>query len=271
MYELFDELLKLPLEEAVKLFVKKFIAPDMDKAFDVVNKVVCIAPHPDDCEVGAGGTIASLTSKGKEVFIVVATDGSLGTSDPGIPPQRLAEIRREEQEEAAKLLGVKKVYWLGYKDGYMPYDKEARAKLITLIRLLKPDLILAPDPWLPYEAHVDHRNTGLLAFEAAAFSSLPHYIEENIVAGISPWHVRYLALYFTSKPNFYYDISETMELKLQALKKHRSQFEAGWSYWETIMKFLSALYGKKINARYAEAFKLIPTPLIHAVPFTEMI
>jgi LmbE family N-acetylglucosaminyl deacetylase len=269
--KLLEELAQLPLEESIKLVVKKVVAPDFDKVFDVVNKVLCVAPHPDDCEVGVGGTIASLSRKGKDVYMVIATDGSLGTSDPNLAPQKLAEIRRQEQEEAVKILGVKKVLWLGYKDGYMPYSKEARAKLITIIRFLKPDLVFVPDPWLPYEAHVDHRNTGLVATEAVCFASLPHYVEENTVSGLEPWRVKYIAFYYTSKPNTFYDITDTIDLKLKALKTHRSQFESNWGYWEALIKYIAMLYGKKINVKYAEAFKLLPTALLHAVPFTEII
>ncbi len=269
--KLVEELASLPLEESVKLMVRKFIAPDMDKAFDAAQRILCVAPHPDDCEFGAGGTIASLARKGKEIYMVIATDGSLGTSDPGLAPQKLAEVRRLEQEEAAKILGVKRVLWLGYKDGYMPYNEEARAKLITLIRALKPDLVLAPDPWLTYEAHPDHRNTGLVTVEAVAFSSLPHFVEENLVAGVQPWGVRFIAFYYTAKPNTFYDITDTIDYKLEALKAHKSQVGSNWAQWEALVRYLAALYGRRAGTRYAEAFKLLPTALLHAIPFAEIV
>jgi LmbE family N-acetylglucosaminyl deacetylase len=271
MSKVVGELAQLPLEESVKLVVRKFIAPDFDRVFEVVNRVLCVAPHPDDCEFGVGGTIASLSRKGKRVYMVIATDGSLGTSDPAIAPQRLAEVRRQEQEEAASVLGVEKVMWLGYRDGYMPYDKEARTKLITLIRLLKPELVFAPDAWLPYEAHLDHRNTGLVTAEAVLFASLPHYTEENLITGLEPWHVSYIAFYYTSRPNTFYDITDTIEVKLEALKAHKSQVSSNWGYWEALLRYLAILYGKKIGVKYAEAFKLLPTSLLHAIPFTEIV
>jgi len=269
--KMINEILKLPESEALKTIVRSIVAPDFDKAFDNSRRVLCVAPHPDDCEVGAGGTIAALVKLGKDVFFAVLSDGCLGTSDPSLFPQKLAEIRRLEQEEAAKMLGVKNVFWLGYKDGYVPYNKEARAKLVTLIRFLKPDLILAPDPWLSYEAHPDHRNTGFLAAEATMVSSLPHYVEEDLLKGLEPWKPKYIAFYYTSKPNFYYDITNYIEAKLKALKIHKSQFEANWDMFEALIKFIAAVYGKRAGVKYAEAFKLLPTSLIHAVPFAEMI
>lgn len=265
------ELLKLSEAEAIEAIVKKIMYPDFATAFDKARRVLCIAPHPDDCEVGAGGTIASLTKMGKEVFIAVATDGSLGTSDPSLAPQRLAYIRMVEQEEAARILGVKKVVWLGYRDGYMPYDREARTKFVEVIRALKPEIVLSPDPWLPYEAHPDHRNTGLLSAEATMVSSLPHYVEEGRLAGLEPWHVRYIAFYYTSRPNFYYNITDTVEVKMRALKAHKSQFEANWNEFEALIRLIAALYGKRVGVEYAEAFKLLPTQLIHAIPFAENI
>jgi len=265
-----EEILKLPEKEAIEA-LKKTLYPDFNEAFNKAEKILCIAPHPDDCEVGAGGAISSLSRKGKDIYIAIATDGSLGTSDPTLTPQQLAYIRMNEQEEAARIMGVKKVIWLGYKDGYMPYDKEARAKIVNIIRSLKPDIVLSPDPWLTYEAHPDHRNTGLLAAEATLASGLPHYVEEGLLMGLGSWRVKYIAFYYTSKPNFYFDISDTIDLKIKALKAHKSQFEAGWNMFEALIKFISALYGKKIGVRYAEAFKLLPTQLIHAIPFAEIL
>ncbi len=266
-----EELLKLSEEEAINTLVKKVMYPDFNVAFEKAKKILCIAPHPDDCEVGAGGTIASLTKMGKEIFIAIATDGSLGTSDPSLSPQKLAYIRMAEQEEAARIIGVKRIVWLGYKDGYMPYDREARAKLIEVIRILKPEIIFSPDPWLSYEAHPDHRNTGLLSAEAIMASGLPHYVGEGTLMGLEPWRVKYVAFYYTSKPNYYYNITDTIDIKLKALKAHKSQFEVNWNEFETLIKFIAALYGKRIGVKYAEAFKLLPTQLIHAIPFTEMV
>lgn len=266
-----EEFLKLSEEEAVRTLVKRVMYPDFDLAFEKARRILCIAPHPDDCEVGAGGTLASLSKMGKEAFLAIATDGSLGTSDPNLAPQQLAYIRMMEQEEAGRIIGVKKVIWFGYKDGYMPYDREARSKFVEVIRALKPDVVLAPDPWLSYEAHPDHRNTGLLSAEAIMVAGLPHYVEENSLVGLEPWRVRYVAFYYTSKPNYYYNITDTIDIKMRALKAHKSQFEANWNEFETLIKFIATLYGRRVGIGYAEAFKLLPTQLIHAVPFAEII
>lgn len=266
-----EELQKISNEKTVEEFIKKIMVPDINESFSIANRIVCVAPHPDDCEFSAGGTIATLTRLGKEIFIIVATDGSSSLALPNLSSQELAEIRRFEQEEAAKILGVKKVFWLNYRDGYMPYDKETRAKLITLIRALKPDMILAPDPWMAYEAHPDHRNTGLVVAEASLFSKNPRYAGEMTLAGLEPWNVKYIAFYDTSKPNFYYDITNVMDVKLSAIKVHKSQVESNWDIVEARIKLRASLYGKKAGVIYAEAFKVLPTSFLHAEPLAEAI
>jgi len=260
----------MPEREVVKALVKKFVAPDFEQALEKASRVLCVAPHPDDCEIGAGGTLASLSAKGKETYIAVATYGSIGTSDPGLSPADLASTRRREQEKAAEIMGVRRVFWLGFRDGYLEYSRELRDKLVTLIRRLRPGVVLAPDPWMNYEAHPDHRYTGLAAAEAVLFAPLPHYRAEDRVAGLEPFGPRYIAFYYTSRPNFYYDVTRFMDTKLKAIRAHESQFGKGFSVMETLIKFIAALYGKKIDAEYAEAFKLLPRTLIHAIPFAEL-
>ena len=264
------QLLSLPDKEAFRTLVKKFVAPDFDRALDEASTILCVAPHPDDCEVGAGGTLAALASKGKKVFIAVATYGSLGTTDPRVSPADLASTRRREQKKAAEILGVKKVLWLGFRDGYLEYSRELRDKLVTIIRTLEPEVVMAPDPWMSYEAHPDHRYTGLAAAEATLFAGFPHYRAEDRESGLSPWAPRYIAFYYTSRPNYFYDITKFMDTKLRALKAHKSQFKEQLELIEMLIRFVSAIYGKRICVEYAEAFKLLPRMLIHAIPFAEV-
>lgn len=266
--EYLNKILLLPEDEIPKQLLK-VLYPEFSEVMDKADRVLCIAPHPDDCEIGAGGTIASLAKKKRKIHILVATDGSMGTFDPGLSPARLVNIRKAEQEEAARILGVETVYWLGYRDTSMPYNEEARLRIVHFIRLLKPDLVFVPDPWLTYEAHPDHRVVGLLASESVLFSSLPHYGCGDVEVSVSPWSPKYIAFYYTSRPNMYYDISETMNTKLYAMKMHKSQFEKSWGYFETLVKFIGLFYGKKIGVKYAEAFKIIPIELLHLAIFTE--
>ena len=255
----------LGLANMIKSYLKQY-GFDLDKAVDIVNRILCIAPHPDDCEVGVGGLLAKASDRGAETYMLVLTDGSMGTSKPGITRGQLAVKRRKEQEEAAKVLGVKKVYWLDYQDGFLPYTDEARLRIAAIIRKVKPDLVLAPDPWMMYESHPDHRRAGLLASEAFLYSGFPLYAPETG----DPWRAMYIGYYYTSRPNVYVDITGYLEKKLEALKKHESQLEG----LEPLLKLLvvyAEQAGKKIGVKYAEPLKILPRILVHAVPLAEII
>jgi LmbE family N-acetylglucosaminyl deacetylase len=244
----------------------RHLYPELSSPFENVEKILCIQPHPDDCELGAGGTIADLTSKDVEVVYLTLTDGSMGTSDPGLNPRVLAEVRKHEQEEAARVLGVSKIIPLDYKDTELPYTLDARNRIISVVRMEHPDIVLAPDPWLMYEIHPDHRVAGLLASDAVMFSSLPHVVPEH-----KPHIVAAILYYYTAKPNYFHDITATLERKLQALSKHKSQFEPIWPILEEQVKTLAAAYGQASGRKYAEAFRVIPLSVSHATPLSELV
>lgn len=267
----YEEFFKNLDEKNLKDLIKKILGIDIEKPFENVKKILCIQPHPDDCEIALGGTLAKLSLENKEIIYLTLTYGSLGTNDPNIKPRELAKIRKEEQEKAAKIIGVKKLLWLNYKDTELPYSPNVRNKIISIIREEKPDIVLAPDAWLPYEVHPDHRHAGLLATEAVFFSSLPNINRIDLEKGFEPHEVPLIGLYYTSKPNFIIDISDTFNIKLSALKEHKSQFQNNWELLILYLKGISVFYGKKINANLAEAIKIIPRILLHIVPLIEII
>ncbi len=247
-------------EVAVNMF------PEISEPFEGISKVLCVQPHPDDCEVGAGGTLADLADRGVEVVYLTMTDGSRGTTDPTMEPEKLAEVRRREQEEAGRVIGVSRIHWLDYPDTLLPYTPEVRERVVRVIREEKPDVVLAPDPWLMYEAHPDHRVTGLVASEAVMFSPLP-----LIARGVQPHAIAAIAYYYTAKPNYFHDVSSTFGRKLEALSRHKSQFEPVWPIFVEQLKVLAAAYGALKGVEFAEAFRVLPLSLIHAVPLSELV
>src|SRR6266704_1750278 len=88
-----------------------------ERMTDPIRRVLMITAHPDDCEFGAGGTVAKFVKEGKDVALVVVTNGDKGSSDRTMTSPRLAEIRAEEQRNASRTLGVDQVTFLGYPDG----------------------------------------------------------------------------------------------------------------------------------------------------------
>lgn len=255
---------RLDYEEARRALLEE-MRSEAKGVFDKARRVMCVQPHPDDTDVAAGGTVAKLAARGVEVVYVTLTDGRLGTVDPRVQPEELAEKRRREQEEAAGILGVKELIWLGVKDGELQPTLELRWKLVELIREFKPDVIVTPDPWLTYEAHPDHRNTGILASEAAFFAPLPHAAP---CERLQPHFVRYVAYYWTRSPNEFVDVSDHIETKLKAVKAHKSQFGEN-PVIEDILRAYMRLAGKSIGVNYAEAFKVLTPFHLHCNVFAE--
>lgn len=233
------------------------------KGVEGLKSAMCIQPHPDDADVGIGGTVAKLSKLGSEVTYVTMTDDRASISDPSLTTEEIAKIRREEQEAAAKVLGVRGLVWLDYPDSGLSMNLEARGKLVELIRRKRPEAIFTVDPWLTYEAHPDHRNTGLLVSEALMFSGLYNVNPEQLQGGLGPYQSDYVAYFVTQRPNTYIDISESLGDKLEAIRKHRTQFEEKWAFFESYVRFQAERYGKEIGTRYAEALKLMTPLLLH--------
>ncbi len=256
----FERALHVLLEDVLEF--KK----DDPMKLDEVKRVLCIEPHPDDCVIGMGGTIKRLTEQGIEVEYLCMTDGSMGTTEEteNLTPHELATMRMKEEEESAKMLGVRKILWLGYKDMHLPYSIEARNRVIEVVREEKPDVVTIPDPWLPYESHPDHRNTGFLALDAVAAASLKNVLNP----GPAPHSVSAIAFYYTHKPNYFVDITDLMELKLKAIRTHRSQFpDSIWEEWEPFLRTVALYYGRKAGVKYAEGLRVIPALFLHITPF----
>nr|MDO8077707.1 PIG-L family deacetylase [Candidatus Freyarchaeota archaeon] len=128
------------------MYVSDLIMGDRVSLLEGAKSVLCVQAHPDDFEFFAGGTVAKLARKGCEVIYLTVTDGSRSTTNPRLSPEELTEIRMMEQERAAKILGVKKLMWLGYTDSEFLPSLEARGKIVRAIRQTKPDVLMTLDP-----------------------------------------------------------------------------------------------------------------------------
>ncbi len=228
------------------------------------ENILCIQPHPDDMEIGAGATIARLSRSGKQVTALTITDGSAGTYQPSDKPGEISRTRKAETENSAKLLGVKKLIWLDYADGgNLPYEK-IRADITGTIRSLKPDAVMVCDPWLPYEAHSDHNRTGLAAAEACLLSGMPQFCPDDLQKGVMPHSIEMIAFYYTAYPNTLIDASDTWEIKLAAIDCHNSQFSG--EKGEKLKAYLTARseeQAEKENCRLVEAFKVLTVTHLH--------
>jgi LmbE family N-acetylglucosaminyl deacetylase len=182
-----------------------------------------VAPHPDDIEIGAGGTVARLKAMGKHVTYVIATDGRYGGEIPDMPPEEVVALRVEEAKAAAAHLGVDEVVMLGFcESGW--YDQNDMKKQIALaIAKAQPDLIFTVDHLVPSELHPDHRRVGLAVSDAYIHINNHHYMQE--LGGTAPARpLAGIAYFFTNKPNRYVKIKRKHFIRqTQALALHKSQ------------------------------------------------
>jgi LmbE family N-acetylglucosaminyl deacetylase len=191
----------------------------------VPSSAMAIVAHPDDIEFGCAGTVAKWTRQGARVVYVVVTSGNIGTHDPAFTRDTLAEQREKEQRAAAGICGVHEVEFLRYNDGEVMPTLELRKDLVRLIRKHKPEVVFAMDPTMmwagaDYINHPDHRAVAVATLDAIApVASMPLMYPE---LG-EPHRVREVWIQWTEHPDTWVDISETIDLKTEALRQHKSQ------------------------------------------------
>lgn len=216
-----------------------------------------IFAHPDDIEFGVAGTAAKWARAGSQIIYVVITDGNVGSHEAGMTAEKLAEIRRTEQTAAAEVAGAECVF-LGYHDGFLQPTLELRKDLVRLIRQYKPEAVVCTDPtnFFPsdsYINHPDHRAAGTAALDAVFPAAEMSLLYPDLAAeGLAGHKVSYVFVTFSERANHYVDITDTIELKIEALKKHVSQLD-GWEPADMIREW-AAESGKKVGFAYAEGF-----------------
>jgi LmbE family N-acetylglucosaminyl deacetylase len=193
------------------------------------KRVLAIQAHPDDIEFGQAGTIAKWAREGAEIVYCSVTSGDKGSADPEMTGEKLSATREEEQRKACEILGVKDVIFLRYKDATLVADLDLRLALTRVMRQVKPDVVLSFDPTArilqnSYINHPDHIATGEATL-AAVFPSVRDRMTfpELLAEGLEPHKVPHVYLYASDQPNTWIDVTDTMDLRLEALKAHASQ------------------------------------------------
>lgn len=186
--------------------------------------ILIIAPHPDDAEFGAAGTVARWVQEGRQVVYVVCTSGEKGTGDRSIQPERLAEIREQEQQAAASVLGVREAVFMRYPDQGLEDTPAFRKDIVRLIRGYRPQLVATADPYRKYIYHRDHRITGQVVLDAVYPYARDHLAyPELLQEGLEPHKVQELLFWAADDINHRVDITSTFDMKLAALRCHVSQ------------------------------------------------
>jgi LmbE family N-acetylglucosaminyl deacetylase len=213
---------------------------EVDKERRIENltgkSILIFTPHPDDETFSMGGTLALLAKNKNQIHIVIYTNDNKGSLDLEMTRERLARIRRAEEEKACTLLGIPlaNIHWLGYDDGDLEYadPQVLRGEVARYIKLYRPDVIFSPDPgtiWSQWHK-TDHRMAANItndAFIAAEFHLYypQHLLDENL----KPFSVKDRYFYYSQEPNYEVDITSVFDLKMQAALAHVSQFEPSLS------------------------------------------
>lgn len=243
---------------------------DLIKQVDLlkIKSILCIQPHPDDNEIGMGGTIKVLSKLGCKISYCTVSKGKGGSND--LSSKELIEIRQNELKEAGLSLGVSAFYQLDLNDTHYPDEKEITSQLVAVIREVKPEIVFTCDPYLMYEAHPTHRRTGMAVLEACLFSSMKHFPEPDAINPPDMHKVQAIGLYATAHPNTYVDITATYDDKLNAIFKHKSQFNEKDTHMIKMYLDLQSLNNGKINGtERSESFKILPIILTHMMVESE--
>ncbi len=235
---------------------------------DSVKKkvVLAVGAHPDDIDFGASGTIAKWAEEGADCYYLICTDGSRGSSDPKMTHKRLAQIRKKEQENSSKVIGIKKVFFLNHTDTQLVSDLILKEDIVRIIRTVKPNTVITMDPTFYYSTefnfvnHTDHRAAALATMDACfplARDRLTFLNHEK--EGLKPHRVEELWLVSFGKVEHLVDISKTFKKKIKALKLHKSQFE-DFKKIEKIITGRAKMLGKTKKYKFAESFVRIKMP-----------
>lgn len=211
------------------------------------RRILVIMAHPDDVDYGAAGTVARWTAAGDHVAYCVVTDGDAGSEDPDVDRAALAATRRGEQRDAAALVGVKDVEFLGRADGTVQPTLDLRRDLARVIRRARPHLVLTHspdrDPLHVKASHPDHRAVGAAVLDAVYPDArnpcaFPELLRDE---GLAAWAVPEVWVRGGPSTDHYVDVTETFDLKMAAIRAHRSQGGQDPGFADVMRSRLAAL------------------------------
>lgn len=230
------------------------------------KRILCIQPHYDDNDIAAAGILAQLQQNGAELIYLTVTDDLMGVVDHKLSDEDAAQALKRDQFAAGKIIGVKEQYWLGYPDAG-EYDYFAlRRDFLKYIRIIQPDFIFTADPWLTYEAHRDHIQTGLAASEAVMFAGLTKIASSDpTIDSVYKGHdIKGIVFYYTREPNYVADISSTWESKIDSVRCYEAQFTS-----QEMDQLVMALDAKSQQVAQGQSFsrgeplKVLHTSALH--------
>lgn len=219
-------------------------------------RVLAIGCHPDDLEIGCGGTLRAYVERGDEVYMCHVANGNRGHKI--IKPDELRVMRHQEAENAANKIGATRVYDLDIPDLEVnAADMSQKRKLIRVIKEVKPDVIITH---APQDYMQDHREVSQLVFDAEFGASIDHIEEDLEAVEIAPLYYMDTLAGIDFNPHEYVDVTDHIDTKLDALACHESQIK--WMKEHDGIDFLDfvktcAKYrGLQAGVPFAEGFQI---------------
>ena len=228
------------------------------------GRVLSIHAHPDDQEFTVAGTLAKWARAGSTVVTVCITSGNAGSNEytpPSMTREALAPIREEEQRDACRVLGIAEVIFLGYEDGMLEPSIALRRDLTRVVRRHRPDAVVCGDPTVrfyggSYLNHPDHRVAADVTLDAVFPSAETRLIfPELLDEGLEPHKVQAVFIHGSERPDTFIDIADVLDVKLAALKQHKTQMGA-WDPTEMITAW-ARQQGARRKLKAAESYRLM--------------
>jgi LmbE family N-acetylglucosaminyl deacetylase len=228
---------------------------------DEPDRVLLVLAHPDDPEFFCGATLAKWARAGKAIRYLLLTCGDKGSDDPAMTPETLCADRQIEQRAAAKVIGAQDVMFLSYRDGELMNTLDVRRAIVREIRRFKPRIVVTCDPTTYFRAnayinHTDHRTAGAAALDAvfpAAGNRM--YFPELLTEGLEPHAPKEIWMSLTHEPNVWVDVDDTVEIKIAALREHKSQVKEPDALEKRMRERLRR--PEMDGEHYAEGFRVI--------------
>ena len=214
-------------------------------------KVLAFGTHPDDIEIGCGGTLLKLADAGHTIYHAILTRGEEGSLS--IPKAKLADIRKKEAQEASKLIGAQAVHFFNYEDGLTNFSKDMKIEVMAHIRKVRPDIVFIHAHG---DSQPDHQIVTKLVMDAISSASGPWFPDAKgkphtpkLVLGYEVWSP-------IPRPQFIVNISKYLDQKKSSILAYKSQIQdinythaiEGLSHYRSLLN--------KDNAA-AEAFEII--------------
>jgi LmbE family N-acetylglucosaminyl deacetylase len=237
---------------------------DSPGIWDIPQHILVILAHPDDPEFFCGATLAKWARAGHKITYTLLTCGDKGfnpTTHPDMTTDALCAIRHDEQQAAANVIGAQAVHFLDRPDGYLVPDLDLRRDVVRVIRKHKPDILVTCDPQTLFATyginHPDHRAAGQVVLDAvfpAAGNRV--YFPELLNEGLEPHMPKEVWCSLTNQPNVTMDVTDTWDIKMQAILEHKTQVQDATALIERF-KSRRAEDSTEENPRYEEKFRVV--------------